>query len=132
MMQSLRERRKGGEEKKKEERRKYNNKKKPASRQETISQRSILLACPKFRKAFLKGLQELPSSPHCRQDWKQGVPDPSGPGGLEAHPSNAPPRLQPRQEKHPKQTDNLKNQTKLSSPYVFIKTRIKTNTGDSS
>lgn len=126
-MQSLRERKKGGE---KKERRKKEKKKKAASRQETISQPSILLACPKLRKLFLKGLQELPSPPHCRQDWKEGVPDPSSPGGLGAHPSNAPTRLQPKQEKHPKQTDNLKNQTKLSSPFMFIKNRIKTNTGD--
>lgn len=53
---------------------------KPANSLETVSQRRILLAWPKLHKLFLKGLPELLSSPHCGQDWHQGVPDPSVPG----------------------------------------------------
>lgn len=41
-----------------------------------------------------------------------------------------PPAFSPGGKSIRKQTDNLKNQTKLSSPFVFIKTGIKANTGD--
>lgn len=84
------ERRRGGNRRKEKEHQKH----KPANSRETISQCRILLACPKLHKLFLKGLQELLSSPHGRQDWNQGVPDPSVPKAPHPDKTSHPPSAQ--------------------------------------
>ena len=87
-------------------------KKKQASRQETISQHSVLLACPRLRKALLEG---------CRSARAHCTAGRAGHGGCS--PSDAWNALQAAE--HQQQRSNLKTKQSCHHHLCLLKTESK-------